>query len=344
METRKYLLLVALALFICLPGKSQQLGNLKSDNITFERIGQNVYVTVNVPLRDYYIANKTTLFLEPVIWGNDRIVSLPKVALDDNSRMVQMSEKVYALQYFNEHENIRYTVNIPYEEWMDDSRLVFRNQLNQNGTSELHNYSGIVKYSLGSPNSNYAEPSQRKAQAQFLTSEGKSNFNLNAKSIELYYPSARSSDILGLKGNDEAISAICKEIDQIRNDKKYEFLGVYIISYSSPESMIADNSRLAEKRAADFKTYLQQQSNYPESYFKISSSEDWAGLIALINSDKSMPNRRQALDIINNVNDLREREQRLMSLAGGSTYNYMKEYFFPKLHKIECNIIYKKLN
>ncbi len=63
------LLLLGILLF-CIQNLvcSQELGNLKSDSIRFMHKGDNVYVTINVPLRNYYIANNTSLLIEPVIW------------------------------------------------------------------------------------------------------------------------------------------------------------------------------------------------------------------------------------------------------------------------------------
>lgn len=326
---------------------SQELGNLKSDSIRFEHRGNNVYVTINVPMRNYYIANNTSLLIEPIIWADEKMVVLPKVALDDYSRAVDVNRGVYALQYFNNHYNIRYTVNVPYESWMDVAKLVVKNNLNSNQANELYTYSGVLKHSLeGVPyKGNYAESIGAKTKSNFknLNRNVNSDFKLGAKVIELHYPAMYSSSIIDVSDYTAKVTEICDVINNLVNDQSYQFMGVYIASYTSPQDVAHNNTQKAKNRAEDFQSYLQKQCNLPDSYFQASWGEDWAGLIALLNNDPRVPSQRQALNIINNVDNLDERSRRLAGLAGGASYNYMEENLFPQLQKIECNIIYKKL-
>jgi len=328
---------------------SQELGNLKSDSIQFEHKGDNIYITINVPLRNYYIANNTSLLIEPLIWADEKIVTLPKVVLDDYSKAVNVNSGVYTLQYFNEHYNIRYSVNIPYEPWMDVAKLVIKNNLNSNRAQELYAYSGVLKHSLANTPSknrkNYAESVGAKTKSSFknISQNKEPDFKLGAKVVELHYPAMYSSDITDVLDYTMKIAEICEVIDGLVNDNSYQFMGVYIASYTSPEDITHRNKQWAKDRAQNFQSYLQGQCNLPDSYFQTFWSEDWAGLIALLNNDSKVPYQGQVLNIISNVDNLAERSRRLTDLADGMPYSYMEENLFPQLQKIECNIVYKKL-
>lgn len=342
------LLLLGILLF-CIQNLvcSQELGNLKSDSIRFVHKGDNVYVTINVPLRNYYIANNTSLLIEPVIWADEKIVTLPKVALDDYSKAVKVNSDIYALQYFNNHYDISYTVNVPYEPWMDVAKLVIRNNLNSSKADELYTYSGVLKHSLENTphNRNYAESVAAKTKSNFknVSQNKDSDFKLKSKMVELYYPAMYSSEVTDVSDYTVKIAEICETIDGLVSDNSYQFMGVYIASYTSPDDITHHNKQRARERAENFRSYLQRQCNLPDSYFQTFWSEDWAGLVALLNNDSKVPYQGQALNIINNVDNLAERSRRLANLAGGASYNYMEENLFPRLQKIECNIIYKKL-
>jgi len=355
MKTRQYLLPVILFFLSIYCAYSQQIGNIKAENVSFEHDGKNVYVTIEFPVRDYFIIDNTVLSVEPVIISNAQMLSLPKIILDDNLHIQKSDANAYSQQMGNGNA-IRYNVNVPYEQWMNNSKLVLRNNLNKEGAEGLYTYSGVLKNSIVNRSSNYTTYSEPTYTATtnsttnlpFISALLTENIAtpdsmLNAKVVELHYPDMRSSNILDMPDNISKVEEVCSFIDQIIRNKDYQFVGVYIVGYTSPEGIFYDNEQLAKKRASNFKSYIQEGCNYPDSYFQVSGpGEDWAGLVNLINKDWQVPYRRDILDIINNVGVFKGREKQLMIYKGGEAYRYMKENLFPLLQRLECNIIYKR--
>ena len=353
-------------LFFCSVSSSysQQIGNIKAENVSFEHDGKNVYVTIDLPVKDYYIISNTSLSIEPVIISNAQMVSLPKIVLDDNLNLQNSATNAYSYQQMDNRYNIHYKVNVPYEAWMHSSKLILRNNLNRDDSEGLYTYSGVLKNSIVNRTTRYVPVDRTYAGVTYSESVSdplpidtpplvsallsdniaSSDSTLHAKIIELYYPNMRSSNILDMPENISKVEEVCSFIDNILRDKDYHFVGVYVVGHTSPEGIFYDNELLAKKRALGFKSYLQEGCHYPDSYFQVSGpGEDWAGLINLINKDGGVPYRRDVLDIINNVGVFKGREKQLMLLKGGDPYRYMKENLFPVLQRLECNIIYKKV-
>ncbi len=76
---------------------------------------------------------------------------------------------------------------------------------------------------------------------------------------------------------------------------------INIHGYASPEGSYANNTRLAEGRAASLKEYVKVSTLSPTRCSHQCNPEDWAGLRRLV-EESTLPEKNEILAIIDNPN------------------------------------------
>ena len=100
---------------------------------------------------------------------------------------------------------------------------------------------------------------------------------------------------------------------------------IQIIGLASVEGSVPYNSRLAGRRAAALKRYIQQRVPTADSLYEcVNGGEAWTELRDQI-ADTDYQWRDELLRIIDNEADPDRRESRIRSLAGGKAYAYLKD-------------------
>jgi hypothetical protein len=100
---------------------------------------------------------------------------------------------------------------------------------------------------------------------------------------------------------------------------------VWVTAYASPEGPHHKNRFIAENRAIGFRDYL--SNNYDMASVHVTSvAEDWEGLRACI-AGSNIRGRREALQIIDNVDIFAGREKALLELNGGKFWKRLLPYF-----------------
>lgn len=108
---------------------------------------------------------------------------------------------------------------------------------------------------------------------------------------------------------------------------------VTITSYASPEGDTHYNFRLAHRRAVAVKGYLLWKYPHLDQYriLILPQGEDWTGLRRLIEADTSVPDREDALGILDKVSDTSHYKVLLRRLNEGRAYRYINKYLLPQL-------------
>lgn len=123
----------------------------------------------------------------------------------------------------------------------------------------------------------------------------------------------------------------------------YRIERIEVKGYASPEAAFEYNLRLAERRAAYFRDYLQR--TYPLQKHKIKIrgyGEDWDGLYKMLMEDAScQPYKAEMLDIIDRYGIFEGRERMLMELGKGVPYHELMKKNYPLLRRIELIIDYE---
>lgn len=115
---------------------------------------------------------------------------------------------------------------------------------------------------------------------------------------------------------------------------------IRVTGYASPDGAYYDNEALAKARSLGFRSYLTKSYGLEDYPFRTAwVAEDWEGLRRLI---RGKSYEKATCFIIDNYGIFEGRERYLMDLNGGVPYKEMLRELFPKLRRMEINIIYNE--
>ncbi|RHB33373.1 DUF3868 domain-containing protein [Bacteroides nordii] len=159
---------------------------------------------------------------------------------------------------------------------------------------------------------------------------------------DIYFPVSGMKILPEHDLNKEAWHVFVSELDSLRSGGSNTVMGITVIGYSSPEGNYEANDRIAKRRAEALKSFL--ETKYNSTLVEIRTewiAEDWDRLAELVRAS-NMEDKDKVLDIIDNVDIFKGRENRLKSLSGGKAWAYMLKEYFPKLRCASCRIGYVK--
>lgn len=147
-----------------------------------------------------------------------------------------------------------------------------------------------------------------------------------------------------LAENYEELEKIAKSLHLAGRDAHGDLAitGIAITSYSSPEGPWKNNLELSRKRAGALRDYIVGHFNLPGDCRVTAEGkgEDWDGLLKLVQDDPHVEARTEAVRIICETDVFKGREKQLMDLAGGRTYKYLMQRYFPQLRRSDYRIEY----
>lgn len=159
---------------------------------------------------------------------------------------------------------------------------------------------------------------------------------------DIYFPVGGMKILPEHDLNKEAWHAFVSELDSLRSGGSNTVMGITVTGYSSPEGGYESNDRIAKRRAEALKNFL--ETKYNSTLVEIRTewiAEDWDRLAELVRAS-NMEDKDKVLDIIDNMDIFKGRENRLKSLSGGKAWAYMLKEYFPKLRCASCRIGYLK--
>ena len=147
-----------------------------------------------------------------------------------------------------------------------------------------------------------------------------------------------------LAENHEELEKIARSLHLAGRDSQGDLAitGIAITSYSSPEGPWKTNLELSEKRALALKNYILERFSLPEGCRVTAhgKGEDWEKLLRLVQDDPHVEARTEAVRIMRETDVFKGREKQLMELAGGRTYRYLMQRYFPELGRSDYRIEY----
>lgn len=331
---------------------AQQSSNVKYKNVEFEYDKENVYVNIYLNLQEYYVELGDSLTLTPLIRANSDAMELPNIVLIGQGKQgfylfnkSSINTKSSRYPKTPDQKKELYQAKVPYQSWMNNSRLDMKIDLSQMGGSPLYSYAEALKNSISEKVPNKQIPfsstrSEYRVEPQFSTEEIFSNpadpsresvtFNIGLSSKKSY-----------VAADQEQVNKIRTLIDWAMTSEKVSLLGVYITAYTSVDGIYMDNDELTKEQSLAFQRALQIGNNYPEPlFFTEWKGEDWPGLTDLVRQS-NMPYQQEVLNIINNTGIFTGRELKLMQLAQGNPYRYMRDNLFSQQCRIECRVVYR---
>lgn len=140
--------------------------------------------------------------------------------------------------------------------------------------------------------------------------------------------------------NSEELDQLNSFVEQLMRDTLMQVEAVRIEGYASPDGVPASNRSLAERRAQDFKSYVDRKYGFSRKYSVRTSGAvaPWSGLRGAV-ADSSIPEREAVLTAIGSGRSETEIEATLKRMPA-PVWSYMAEHLLPPLRRVVVTIDY----
>ncbi|MGZ3866940.1 MAG: tetratricopeptide repeat protein [Bacteroidia bacterium] len=166
----------------------------------------------------------------------------------------------------------------------------------------------------------------------------------------IYYALAQSTVRPGEMKSEEMKNVSKFIMDNLHNKTWYEFKGVDVSAYASPDGETDKNEKLAQDRAktatdamvGEFKKHKQKDVTFgktKDQYKTVTTREDWEGFKSMMQSS-NMKDKDLILRVLTMYSDPEQRRKEIKNLA--ATYNELKNDVLPKLRRAEITIMVDK--
>ena len=327
------------------------INNVTFNNQSVVKESGKVSVYIDISLDDLDIESNDLLILTPVIQSEDNINSLELAPLFVTGRRrdkvlqrnIALGNKpafdidplIIVAREKGEPQTVSYSTKVPYSSWMTNASLVVKESVKgcADCTSEMQgflladNLFPIVEvpiYQL-----TYIVPAIEPVKLRADRHTAAFNFMLDDSRLLRDY-----------KDNRPKFEEVDRIIREVMSNNDIEITEFKIAGYASPEASVEHNKMLTEQRANIFAHYLVTKLNVPENKYRVEGfGEDWDGLQNAVEAS-NIVDKAEILHIINTVKNPDARDEPLMKLSGGSTYNKLLYSFYPPLRRTEYTIAY----
>ncbi len=340
---KKTLFIISI-LFLGLFSSEAQVREVTAPEASMTRKGRRMSVDMKMDLTSLKVPSEHAALLTPWIVGAEDSLELKSVGIYGRRRHyhflrngVSMISGADEEKYMakNRPDEVEYQVVVPYEDWMDGSRLILR--LSDWGCCDLvigDDLGPLASYNAPKPlppfypEYIYVQPPAELKKVRFLKGSAFIDFPVNKTEI---YPEYRRNTV--------ELSKIRATIDTVRNDTTVTVDTLWFKGYASPESPYSHNRNLAVGRTASLKKYIQGLYDFKkEAFITDHEPEDWEGLRAYVDSS-SLEHRDEILAIIDTDMDPDAKEARIKSRYP-EEYRYLLQNCYPALRHTDYKIAY----
>lgn len=288
------------------------------------------------------------------IRSNHKRVITPVVEAHDGSREIALSPLVYvgrkramkelrdnlpALEAYTPRpvegetgNHVNYRALLDYEPWMEDARLILREEVIGCACGGLLDREHSLRPDLLYKPRIELTPEEACPVAFVPRKEERDAYLIYPVNQTVLYPD--------LYGNRAELLKIDSALTFVRRNPAYEIQRVEVAGFASPEGSLAHNVFLSEGRAAALKNYIVREYGLSESMMTVKSgAENWDGLIEALQTYQ-MPYRDEVLRTIASVSDLDAREEAIRRIDGGRPYATLLKVLYPSLRKNTFTISY----
>ncbi len=355
---RIYIGIAAMTLSVIVASAQEQSykGNVTITPLELQQKGDSLYVAMDFLMKDVKVNSHRSADFIPVLVSPLQSKDLPKVSVKGRnnyksyhrslSLMTSRQEALYMQDapycvvkgYKGNEETVQYRYVIPFEDWMKNARLDVRKDACGCGNVRTMSEQRLV------PNVSLArvvKPYQVRLSLAYVQPEVEAVKHRTIENESFLDFVVAKTDIRPEFGNNPTeLSKIRGMIEGVKTDKGVTIRNISITGYASPEGSLSLNKRLSEGRAKALQNYLQSRYDIDKSLYTVHfGGEDWNGLTRLVQAS-DIKEKREILNIIENVGIEDGRETQLMALNEGRPYRYMLKEMFPSLRRVICKVNY----
>ncbi len=266
-------------------------------------------IVIDIDAADYRLSRDREMIFTPVLIneaGTDSLELDPITIAGRNRwywhiRNTDTTAPGTYLYRAGSQEHARYSVNVPFEPWMEHSFIDMRQEM-----ANCCDRPDIIPASGRRGNVDLAEIDTRRPP---VITEFVFTPPIDAgpviKSIEgsafVTFVVNRTELKPDYMINRRELSKIINSIDYVRNDKDATITHVHIKGFASPEGPYDNNVRLAKGRTETLRRYVRDLYSFPDTTITSSyEPEDWAGLRTWLTDSLSLPipNRQEIIGIV----------------------------------------------
>ncbi len=171
---------------------------------------------------------------------------------------------------------------------------------------------------------------------------------VNRANVEFFFGQNQDQVEAGIGDNASqlvVLDSIARDFNKVSIENRY----VVIHSYTSPDGSAEANQTVASKRAAAVEKLFDSKLATDAHVIYIPHYFEWGDIKALVKGDAMVPNQQEVLSLIeteerqislSNAVASEQLIQRIKAIDNGSTYYYIANNLFPKLHRVTLEVRY----
>lgn len=313
-------------------------GEASVSALSVDRQGKDMVVSMDIIPADgkkWHVKSDRIITLTPVISNDGNEVKLPTIEIKGrNQYLYGERNKLNGGQNIYKASDvsaIHYEARVPYEAWMDSSKLDMGEDLcgccrtllasNENPLKEIDRRPFEPHFVFITPKAETVKARSESGQA-FL------DFRVSKTDIDPVY-----------RRNPEELRKINGTIDLVRNDKDVTITSIAVKGYASPESPYSNNARLASGRVQSLADYLVGERGIDRSLIRMASEpENWEGLREYV-ANSTLRDKNGILEIIDSDREPDNKEWKLKSTYP-EAYRELLADCYPGLRRTDYRIDY----
>ncbi len=305
-------------------------GNVLVNNILTNKDGKQMDISFYLDMSTLKLKKEHKLRFTPLMVNGTDTLALSPIVVNGKSQHIRYQRNpkqeeqgtTVVCRQNGESQQLQYSQKVDYKPWMSQFDLAMHedlcgcgNKLSEDNTPIKHvdNRPARPEVSFVKPKAEAIKTRAEKGQAYII------------------FPVNKWDILTNFHENTTELNKITSTIDLVKNDKNVEITGIDIHGYASPEGSYANNTKLANNRAAAVSNYVKNLYRIDSNLFTHHATpEDWEGLKAKL-AESSL-----------------EERQALLKIAGDNSLNpderdHKMRRIYPEAYAIMLNTIYPRL-
>lgn len=300
--------------------------------------GGNLSVGAMINPKDYNLKTNQRVEITPVLrslTSND-MIELPTFTVAGRNAYYTLlrSKDVPGLLMRSGHgEPVRYTAELPWQNWMEYSRLEFVESTQGCCGAPTAPTVAVPVADLDYRPQEYTATYHYKMPA----AEGTKTRHLEGRAY-VTFPVGKMVINPDYMSNPEELKKITSTIDSVRYNPDATVKSITLTGYASPEGAYATNVKLAAGRTEAVKEYVRKQYTFAPAVFHTNSvPEDWSGLREYV-AGSTLEDKDAILDFIDNGGVAIEKRNDELRKRFPTSYAYLLKNVYPKLRHTDYAI------
>ena len=298
-------------------------------------VGTDLVLRLGLDLSRLHVSKSQSIVLTPVVLKGDSLRAFPSVVVNGRQRHVlyqrlrRPASEQEVVRANGTGQQLDYTAALPLVPWMHGARIQLVSDSCGCGWSNL-GPSARQPVTLIDPEWPLA----------FVTPKAEvKSYSLNGSAF-LDFPVSRTEIYPDYRKNPRELEKIFRTIQTVKDDPNATITHISIHGYASPESPYANNTRLANGRAAALRDYVCRLMELPSSIFTIQATpEDWDGLRRYVADSTGITHRAEIIRLIDSDLEPDPKEARIKAQYP-EEYKYMLQNWYPALRHSDYEVRY----